>query len=552
MASPLSTLLGGRCTPNRLRWLLAVTLLLLLINGLRAEDQFAAAVNRLGEGSFAARTALIEQLSQQNDPRTLALFEALLDGRLQSRSDGKVVIVNGSAEPLSLTDPVDGAALPSVTAGELKKIALNNALRSLLRGKISNLRINSSDHLLRLEAARGLVKNPAAEQLPAIEAAIAREQHQQILSTFKLARAMIMAREGEEPQRLEAIHALRGALEPEVRSLLTSLLETDADNSPKEPSAAIRGAAEAVLRQLETEASFYQTLENLFFGLSLGSVLLLSAVGLAITFGVMGVINMAHGEMLMLGAYTTYVVQQLMPGMIDQSLWVAIPAAFIVTALFGIAIERGVIRFLYGRPLETLLATFGVSLILQQLVRSIFTPLNRSVLTPSWMSGSWQLNGALSITYNRLFIILFSLMVFVGLILLLKRTRFGLSMRAVTQNRQMAQALGIRSGWVDALTFGLGSGIAGIGGVALSQLTNVGPNLGQAYIIDSFMVVVFGGVGNLLGTLVAALSLGLVNKFVEPLAGAVLAKILVLLFIILFIQRRPTGLFALKGRAAEE
>jgi urea transport system permease protein len=211
-----------------------------------------------------------------------------------------------------------------------------------------------------------------------------------------------------------------------------------------------------------------------------------------------------------------------------------------------------VIRFLYGRPLETLLATFGVSLILQQLVRSIFTPLNRSVLTPSWMSGSWQLNGALSITYNRLFIILFSLMVFVGLILLLKRTRFGLSMRAVTQNRQMAQALGIRSGWVDALTFGLGSGIAGIGGVALSQLTNVGPNLGQAYIIDSFMVVVFGGVGNLLGTLVAALSLGLVNKFVEPLAGAVLAKILVLLFIILFIQRRPTGLFALKGRAAEE
>ena len=291
--------------------------------------------------------------------------------------------------------------------------------------------------------------------------------------------------------------------------------------------------------------------EKIFFGLSLGSVLLLAAIGLAITFGVMGVINMAHGELIMIGAYTTYVVQLLMPDYIEYSLFVAIPAAFIVSGLFGIAIERGVIRFLYGRPLETLLATFGISLILQQLVRSIFSPLNRSVETPLWMSGALEINPVFAITYNRLAIIIFSLIVFALLILILKKTSLGLKVRAVSQNRAMARAMGIRSEWVDAMTFGLGSGIAGIAGVALSQLTNVGPNLGQSYIIDSFLVVVFGGVGNLWGTLVAAMSLGVFNKFLEPVAGAVLAKILILVFIILFIQKKPRGLFPQKGRAAE-
>ncbi|WP_455200534.1 urea ABC transporter permease subunit UrtB [Kaarinaea lacus] len=292
-------------------------------------------------------------------------------------------------------------------------------------------------------------------------------------------------------------------------------------------------------------------METIFFGLSLGSVLLLAAIGLAITFGVMGVINMAHGELIMLGAYTTYVVQLLMPDYIEYSLFVAVPAAFLVSGLFGIAIERGVIRFLYGRPLETLLATFGISLILQQLVRTIFSPLNRAVETPAWMSGTLEITGAFSITYNRFYIIIFSLMVFFALLAVLKKTPLGLQVRAVSQNRSMAKAMGIKTEWVDALTFGLGSGIAGVAGVALSQLTNVGPNLGQSYIIDSFMVVVFGGVGNLWGTLVGAMSLGVVNKFLEPWSGAVMAKILVLVFIILFIQKKPRGLFPQKGRAAE-
>ncbi len=280
-------------------------------------------------------------------------------------------------------------------------------------------------------------------------------------------------------------------------------------------------------------------------------MLVLVAIGLAITFGVMGVINMAHGELMMLGAYTTYVVQTLMPGHIELSVLVAVPAAFLVAGLTGVLIERTIIRFLYGRPLETLLATFGVSLVLQQLVRSIFSANNRSVITPAWMSGTLQINDALAITYNRLYIVLFTLMVFGILLAVLRRTRLGLDIRAVSQNRAMARAMGIRSEWVDAMTFGLGAGIAGVAGVALSQLTNVGPNLGQSYIIDSFMVVVFGGVGNLWGTLIGGISLGVINKLLEPYAGAVLGKIFVLVALILFIQRRPRGLFPQTGRAAE-
>ena len=298
--------------------------------------------------------------------------------------------------------------------------------------------------------------------------------------------------------------------------------------------------------------TFYSGIQTLFFGLSLGSVLVLIAIGLAITFGVMGVINMAHGELMMLGAYTTYVVQTAMPGHIGISILVAIPAAFIVSGLMGVLMERTIIRHLYGRPLETLLATFGVSLLLQQMVRSIFTALNRSVVTPDWMSGELKLNDALSITYNRLYIVIFTLIVFSVIMAVFKRTRLGLDIRAVSQNRAMAKAMGIRTEWVDAMTFGLGAGIAGVAGVALSQLTNVGPDLGQSYIIDSFMVVVFGGVGNLWGSLIGGISMGVINKLLEPWAGAVLAKIFVLVALILFIQVRPRGLFPPRGRAAED
>jgi urea transport system permease protein len=383
-----------------------------------------------------------------------------------------------------------------------------------------------------------------------VNEALAKESSSDVKDILSLVRGLILLKSDDQAERITALELLDGSLYPEVRASLNQFVNGFSEEEIKTRKTEYTAATKS-LASIETLVEMNGYIENLYFGLALGAVLLLAAIGLAITFGVMGVINMAHGEMIMLGAYTTYVVQQLMPEHIGLSLVVSIPAAFLVAGAVGVAIERGVIRHLYGRPLETLLATFGISLILQQAVRSVFSPLNREVATPDWMAGTFMLNPALELTWNRLYIIIFSLLVLAMLALVLKRTLFGLQMRAVTMNRPMASSMGIRTGWVDALTFGLGSGIAGIAGVALSQLTNVGPNLGQAYIIDSFMVVVFGGVGNLWGTLVAAMSLGVANKIFEPIAGAVLAKILVLVFIILFIQKRPRGLFALKGRAVE-
>jgi urea transport system permease protein len=349
-----------------------------------------------------------------------------------------------------------------------------------------------------------------------------------------------------DADKIDAIAVIRQRGDQDALALLGGL--------PASASPPVKKGAADAIASIESGLAFWSALQNAWYGLSLGSVLLLAAIGLAITFGVMGVINMAHGEMVMLGAYTTFVVQQLIrahnPALFDYSLAIAIPLAFLVAGFVGILIERGIICFLYGRPLETLLATWGLSLILQQGVRTIFGPTNKDVGNPSWMSGSFDL-GQITITYNRLWIIVFTLLIFMGLLALLRFTRFGLEMRAVTQNRAMAASMGIRTSRIDALTFGLGSGIAGLAGVALSQIDNVSPNLGQGYIIDSFMVVVFGGVGNLWGTLVGAFTLGIANKFLEPYAGAVLGKIAILVLIILFIQKRPRGLFALKGRAVE-
>ena len=398
-----------------------------------------------------------------------------------------------------------------------------------------------------MQAAVNLLKSAEDLDQATLDEALKGEQKSDVRDVLLLVKGIRLLEADTEEQRLEGVELLSGSLYPDVRGALSNYRRAaEADSRTEEIQ-----AADEALKKIESLLSLNSVAENLYFGLALGAVLLLAAIGLAITFGVMGVINMAHGEMIMLGAYTTYVVQQLMPDHIGMSLAVAVPAAFLVSGFVGVLIERGVIRHLYGRPLETLLATFGISLVLQQAVRSVFSPLNREVATPDWMAGTFMINPALELTFNRLYIIIFSSLVLALLALILKRTLFGLQMRAVTMNRPMASSMGIRTGWVDALTFGLGSGIAGIAGVALSQLTNVGPNMGQAYIIDSFMVVVFGGVGNLWGTLVGAMSLGVVNKLLEPWAGAVVAKILVLIFIILFIQKRPRGLFALKGRAAD-
>jgi urea transport system permease protein len=511
------------------------------------QDIFAGAVELLKENNFSKKAQAIMQLQGLDDPRSLPILKALFQGNLYIRTlDERLVIAESRGPGFALTDVISGEQTAVVAKDELKKIIINNQLRRTLRGAIARLSLSSKEAERRLTAVQEIINNLDEQSAELLRAALAKEEDTEVREALATGLALIELDSPNPAIRLVAIERLSGSLNPTVRNRLTALL-SELPEQDERLRAAVRGALNAI----ELKLGFYRLIETLFFGLSLGSVLVLAAIGLAITFGVMGVINMAHGELIMLGAYTTYVIQLLMPNHIDLSLFIAVPAAFMVSALFGIAIERGVIRFLYGRPLETLLATFGVSLILQQLVRTIFSPLNRSVFTPTWMSGSLEINSALSLTYNRLYIMVFGLIVFFALLVILKKTTLGLQVRAVAQNRAMARAMGVRTEWVDAITFGLGSGIAGVAGVALSQITNVGPNLGQAYIIDSFMVVVFGGVGNLWGTLVGGLSLGVANKFLEPYAGAVLAKILVLVFIIIYIQKRPRGLFPQKGRAAE-
>ncbi len=517
-----------------------------------AEDTFSAALTQLKAASMQERGRAIEQLATIQNPQAVAVLQALLDGRLFNfKADGKLVIGEELEGGYKIMDAQNGKSLGTVERSATQKVTVNNTLRTSLRKIIGRLQLNNPDADIRLSAVQAMGKAVDEESLTLLHDHLVIEQDESVQKAIKLILGLEQLNSTNKALRLSAIDLLKGQPSQEVVNQLNKLVEKDAEGHYLETDSDVRYQAEAALTKINSQLQFYAAIETLFFGLSLGAVLVLAAIGLAITFGVMGVINMAHGELMMLGAYTTYVTQQLMPNHLGLSLAIAIPAAFIISALAGIVIERGIIRFLYGRPLETLLATFGVSLFLQQTVRSIFSPLNRSVSTPEWMSGSLQINDFLSLTWNRFYILVFCLLVFALLLQILKRTRLGLEVRAVAQNRNMAKAMGIPTGRVDALTFGLGSGIAGVAGVALSQITNVGPNLGQAYIVDSFMVVVFGGVGNLWGTLLAGFSLGIANKLLEPYAGAVLAKILVLVFIILFIQKRPRGLFPQQGRAVE-
>jgi urea transport system permease protein len=536
-------------------------LLLLALRGVPAHGQsaddskFVSTLEELRDADFAAKEDIVERLIQIAHPSTRAVLTAFLEERLYVRNDDQKIVLVKSAEAdqgkFELIEVLTLKAAGSIPEDQLTRIGTNNRLRRALRTTVARFGLGNPDPAVRLEAVRDMLKSLDEANVTLLRERAEAETNPAVKKAIGTGLALADL-DGSEPDvRLAAVKTLTNSLNADVRNKLSSLLEKSADGTFVESDERVRNAAEIAVKTIDQWRSFYGAIETLFFGLSLGSVLVLVAIGLAITFGVMGVINMAHGELMMLGAYTTYVVQTLMPGHIGLSILVAIPAAFLVSGSTGILIERTVIRFLYGRPLETLLATFGVSLILQQLVRSVFTALNREVQTPDWMSGNFQVNEALSITYNRLYIVIFTLVVFTILLLVLKRTRIGLDIRAVSQNRAMARAMGIRSEWVDAMTFGLGSGIAGVAGVALSQLTNVGPNLGQSYIVDSFMVVVFGGVGNLWGALVGGMSMGLVNKLLEPYSGAVLAKILVLVALILFIQRRPRGLFPQTGRSAE-
>ena len=540
---------GGR------RWLVPLLLAVLTVDvSAQSQDAFRVTLGELPDAGFADKEAIAERLMATGHPGAGNVLTAMLEDRLFYTPDRRIVIAKATDDGLrafALIDPVSLKDIGSAPVADLTKIGTNNRLRRFLRTTVAHFGLANPDPAVRLDAVTDMIRSLDETTVELLRQRAGVETDTAVKHEIETGLALAALDAPDAATRLQAVEALSHRFSQDVRNRLAAMIEPGPDGVTAETDSAVRSAASAAVQRIDSTRSLYAGIETLFFGLSLGSVLVLAAIGLAITFGVMGVINMAHGELMMIGAYTTYVVQLALPNHIGWSIPLAIPSAFIVAGLAGVILERTVIRFLYGRPLETLLATFGVSLILQQLVRSIFSANNRAVETPAWMSGTLQVNEALALTYNRLYIVVLTVIVFAALQLILKRTRTGLEIRAVSQNRVMARAMGIRTEWVDAATFGLGSGIAGVAGVALSQLTNVGPNLGQAYIIDSFMVVVFGGVGNLWGTLIGGLSLGIVNKLLEPYSGAVLGKILVLVALILFIQRRPRGIFPQTGRVVE-
>ena len=492
-------------------------------------------------GDSDARIAALNKAIVAADEKTAAFIQALADDAVKTASDKVFIVRDGKA-----TDPVSGQALPLPDNAE--DVISNNRMRGELDSAQAVLKLFSKNDKLRGEAIASLLKDPDESKLALLDKALASEANPNLKVQLGLARAAAMLGSSDKAMRLGAAKELAESKDPATQLLLNDRvkLETDAE---------VKVQLQASLAKIKSSLGLGETLGVVFTGISLGSILLLAALGLAITYGLMGVINMAHGELIMIGAYATYVVQtlfrQYLPGAFDWYLIAAIPVAFMASALVGAAMERSVIRFLYGRPLETLLATWGISLILMQSVRTVFGAQNVGVENPSWMSGNYQMLPNLSLPYNRLMIVVFAGLVLIGVALVISKTRLGLFVRGVTQNRPIAACMGVNTARIDTYAFSLGSGIAGLAGCALSQVGNVGPDLGQNYIVDSFMVVVLGGVGQLAGTVYAALGLGVLNKFLEGWQGAVLAKIAVLVFIIVFIQKRPQGIFALKGRSAE-
>ncbi len=510
----------------------------------------ASIVKLLASDDSDQKVAAIAKLGVLATPDAVALLKALRDETVYVTTDGRVLVSDA-----------DGNAVDPATDEKLKlpdgadNITINNRLRGALDAADSGLDLLSPDVAKRRAAATALEQNAAVDQLPLIQRALAAEKDSATRESLALTASTLELKSGDATVRRKAAERLAESPNASVQPLLAALAEPDAQGHYAEPDPAVRSAASISLRSVQSRVKRAEYLGNAFYGISLASILLLAALGLAITFGLMGIINMAHGELLMIGAYSTYLVQSAFrnwfPAAIEWYVIAALPVAFVVSGAIGMVLERSVIRWLYGRPLETLLATWGISLILQQAVRSLFGAQNVEVSNPDWMSGGITVLGGVVLAWNRIVIVVFAALVVLLVWVLLNKTRLGLFVRAVTQNRRMADCVGVPTGRVDMLTFGLGSGIAGLGGVALSQLGNVGPDLGQNYIVDSFMVVVLGGVGQLAGTIIAALGLGEVNKFLEPVAGAVLAKIMILVVIVLFIQKRPQGLFALKGRSVD-
>lgn len=532
----------------------SVRLILLIVSLLLVGESVALAegapfpnVDGLASEDPSEVTKAITELGKSTSPEAIKVLSALEAGQIE-RDGARHVFLRTSAEKvIALSTSV---AYPD---GPTRVIALNNVGRRTLSETLSKLSLTAKDVSIRRAAAKRLADQPDPDTIEIIRGISAGEPDRDTKGYMALALAKVDLASDDPARRMAAAHAILGSEDISLVDELKVRTAKDAQGNFVEPDANIRRELVRALSSVEQRIFLINAISNTIYGLSLGSVLLLAALGLAITFGLMRVINMAHGEMLMLGAYSTFFVRERLVGssLVEWYLLFAIPFAFLMTFAAGVLLERLVIRHLYGRPLETLLATWGLSLILIQAVRLIFGAQNVAVANPDWLSGGFELMPALVVPYSRIAVLSFTAMVVVFVAYVLRGTSLGLRVRAVTQNREIAAGLGIPTRRVDTLTFGLGSGLAGLGGVALSQLGNVGPELGQQHIIDSFVVVVLGGVGNILGTVIAGFGLGIANKLLEPNVGAVLAKICLLVILILFIQVRPQGLFAQKGRSAE-
>ncbi len=527
------------------RWMTGMTHallgLVLMAGNSQTHALTAQEMRSMVDGETDARIEALGKAVTQADEKTVLFLQALAEDAV--KLVGEQVLVVKGANGLNLltgqTQPLPDTA---------QDVVSNNRFRGEIDTALAALKLFSPDVALRKAAVLALLKEPDAAKLPLLDKALAQEKDSHIAAWLKLAQAAAQLGSEDVNIRMQAAKALAQSKTPETQLQLNQRLGQETDPQ-------VKAQLQASLRDIEGALHWGERLGALFTGASLGSILLLVALGLAITYGLMGVINMAHGELMMIGAYATYMVQaafrKYLPDAFDAYLLLAVPLSFLSSAFVGALLERSILRHLYGRPLETLLATWGISLVLMQAVRSLFGAQNVGVENPSWMSGGIQVMSNLTLPYNRLVIIAFAGLVLLGMALLIGKTRLGLFVRGVTQNRPMASCMGVNTARIDTYAFALGSGIAGLAGCALSQVGNVGPDLGQSYIVDSFMVVVLGGVGQLAGTVYAALGLGLINKILEGWTGAVLAKITVLVFIIIFIQKRPQGIFAMKGRSAE-
>ena len=533
-------------------WFFALVVFFISFISIAEANDFESLLKDLGNKSRSKIKIAVQKLGELGNPTALPALSALENKRLATTDEGKLVILNkGENQGI---DALTGKKV-DIESLILRKPRINNSVRRYLSAAIAKLKLSSEEPAVRLEAAQELLKRSSSSVLALVEASLKKEKNDDVKKALLLVLAKINLQGDDKNKRIESINNIKKFGNNDFYMVLEELLKQNDKGEYFEEDSEIRDSAAKALKAIKQRQVFVDQIANLFYGLSLGSILLLAALGLAITFGLMGVINMAHGEMLMIGAYATFVVQNLfieyLPSFFDWYLIVAIPVSFLASAIVGIILERTIIRHLYGRPLETLLATWGISLVLIQTVRLTFGAQNVEVANPFYLSGGVEVFNGVVFPYSRIVIIVFVVFVVTAIWALLQKTSLGLQVRSVTQNREMAACMGIPTHKVDMWTFGLGSGVAGLGGLALSQIGNVGPELGRMYIVDSFMVVDLGGVGKIAGTVAGALGIGVINKFLEPISGAVLGKIIVLVLIIALIQKRPQGLFALKGRSVD-